>query len=100
MTDKYTSSAQQRGYKTMKALFGHEVNGITNNELAKQLGTTDATTFKDLKNLEQAGLAEQLPDDKWRISPSLGRESFKIINALDTANRKLTETASRYGIAN
>lgn len=94
----YTSTTQQRGYRTMKALFGHEEVGITTQELANKLDTSTDRVFKDLKNLEEAGLAEQLPNKKWRISPALGRESFKIMNALDTARRRLDEAFARYGM--
>lgn len=95
----YTSSSQQRVLRTMKVLFGHEINGITSSELAKQLETSNDRVFKDLVNLQEAGLAEQLPDKTWRIAPALGREAFKVMNALDTARRRLEETASRYGMS-
>lgn len=95
----YTSTTQQRVLRTMKALFGHEVTGITAQDLAKRLEMNASKTFKDLKNLEEAGLAEQLPDKTWRIAPALGREAFKVMNALDTARRRLEETASRYGMS-
>lgn len=93
----YTSTTQQRGYRTLKALFGHEINGITSAELAKKLETSNDRVFKDLMNLQEAGLAEQLPDKTWRISPALGREALKVMNALDTARKRIEETASRFG---
>ncbi len=96
--DKYTSKSQQRGYRTLKALFGHEFKGISNQDLAKQLSLPPTKTFKDLKNLEQAGLAEQLPDDKWRVSPSLGREALKILNHVNESRQRFDELTSRYGI--
>ncbi len=99
MTDKYTSSSQQRVLTTLKALFGHEVMGITSQELAKKINLPADRAFKDLKNLEQAGLAEQLPNKNWRISAMLGRESVKILNELDTARKRVEETARRYGLA-
>lgn len=94
----YTSTTQQRGYRTMKALFGHEEVGITTQELANKLNTSTDRVFKDLKNLEEAGFAEQLPNKQWRISPTLGRECFKIMNALDSARRRLDEAFARYGM--
>lgn len=94
----YVSTSQQRVLKTMKALFGHEVTGITNKDLAKKLNMPVSYVFKDLKNLEEAGLAEQLPDGYWRISPLLGRECFKIMNAFNDARRRLEENANRYGV--
>lgn len=94
----YVSTSQQRVLKTLKALFGHEITGITSNDLAKQLNTSSDRVFKDLKNLEEAGLAEQLPNKNWRIAPLLGREALKVMNALDTARRRIDEAYQRYGI--
>lgn len=98
-TATYLSTTQQRGYKTLKALFGHEVTGISATDLAKQLDNTASQAFKDLVNLQQAGLAEQLPNGNWRIAPALGRECFKVMNALDTARRRVDEAYQRYGMA-
>lgn len=97
---KYLSSSQQRVLNTLKALFGHESTGIASRDLASQLDTTASQVFKDLMNLQEAGLAEQLPDKNWRVASALGREAFKIMNNLDTARRRLDETANRYGAAN
>lgn len=97
---KYLSSSQQRVLNTLKALFGHESTGIASKDLASQLDTTASQVFKDLMNLQEAGLAEQLPDKNWRVASALGREAFKIMNNLDTARRRLDETANRYGAAN
>ena len=99
-TQQYVSSSQQRVLRTLKALFGHESSGISSQDLAGQLDTTAAQSYKDLMNLQEAGLAEQLPDKNWRIAPTVGREAFKIMNNLDTARRRLDETANRYGAAN
>lgn len=95
---KYISNSQQRALNTLKALFGHESTGIASKDLAQQLDTKASQVFKDLMNLQEAGLAEQLPDKNWRVAPALGREVFKIMNNLDTARRRLDETANRYGI--
>ncbi len=94
---KEISSTQLRGYQTLKALFGHEVTGIECNTLAQQLGNTRGQAFKDLTTLEVAGLAEQLPDKRWRLSSNLAREAIKIMHALDMARQRLDETARRYG---
>lgn len=95
---KYISNAQQRVLNTLKALFGHEIAGITAKDLATHLNVTSSQVFKDLMNLQEAGVAEQLPNKNWRVAPALGREAFKIMNNLDTARRRLDETANRYGI--
>lgn len=98
MNEIYPNKAQLRGYKTLKALFGHEVNGIECVELAKQLDSNKAQVYKDLCVLEQAGLAEQLPDKGWRISPTIAREAVRILNGLGTARNRMNELAGRYGL--
>nr|DAX69475.1 MAG TPA: IclR transcription factor homolog-binding, TRANSCRIPTION REGULATOR.1A [Caudoviricetes sp.] len=92
------SKTQLRGYETLKALFGHELDGISCQALADRFGTQKAATLRDLQALETAGLAEQLPNKRWRISPALGREVLKIFNNVNQAADRLKETASRYGI--
>ena len=92
------SRTQLRGYETMKALFGHELNGISCQALADRFGAQKAATLRDLQALETAGLAEQLPNKCWRVSPALGREALKIFDAVNQARDRLNETASRYGI--
>ncbi len=79
---QYASSAQMRGYQVLKQLFGHEINGIACHELAAQLNKPKVTVYKDLKGLEAAGLAEQLPDKNWRLSSALAREAVSAFNRL------------------
>lgn len=98
-TQKYLSSTQQRVLNTLKALFGHEADGISSKDLASQLDATNSQAFKDLMNLQEAGLAEQLPNKNWRIAPAMGREAIKVMNNIDAARRRLDETANRYGIS-
>ncbi len=92
------SKTQLRGYETQRALFGHEVFGIDCSELAKQLRRDKSQVYKDLATLKEAGLAEQLPDKRWRLSSSLAREAIKIMHGLDSARRRYDEAAGRYGI--
>ena len=49
------SRTQLRGYETMKALFGHELNGISCQALADRFGAQKAATLRDLQALEAAG---------------------------------------------
>lgn len=92
----YTSTTQQRVLRTLKALFGFEVTGITSADLAKHLNTSNDRCFKDLKNLEEAGFAEQLPNKKWRISPNLGKEALKILKRIDEHQQYFDEVVNRY----
>ncbi len=92
------SKTQLRGYETLRALFGHEVSGIDCAELAKQLNRDKSQVYKDLATLQAAGLAEQLPDKRWRLASTLAREAIKIMHALDSARRRVDEAAGRYGV--
>lgn len=98
MTEKYHNAAQLRGYRILKTLFGHEVNGIECIEVAKQIDKNKGQVFKDLQTLQTAGLAEQLPNKNWRLSSNLAREAIKIMHELDSARQRVEETAKRYGI--
>ena len=93
---KYLSSSQQRVLNTLKALFGHEITGVTSKELAQRLGTSASQVFKDLMNLQEAGIAEQLPNKNWRISAGLGREAIKILNHINEGRQRVEEVSNRY----
>ncbi len=97
MKKQQISQSQLRGYQTLKALFGHEITGIECNTLAQQLGSTRSQVFKDLTTLEAAGLAEQLPNKNWRVSPQLSRQITLIINNFRAAKARIDETWKRYG---
>lgn len=93
---KYISNAQQRALNTLKALFGHEIAGITAKDLATRLNVTSSQVFKDLMNLQEAGVAEQLPNKNWRISAGLGREAIKILNHINEGRQRVEEVSNRY----
>lgn len=92
----YTSTTQQRVLRTLKALFGFEITGITTQDLAKRLEMSSSKTFKDLKNLEEAGFAEQLQNKKWRVSPNLGKEALKILKHIDEHQKYFDDVVNRY----
>lgn len=92
------SNTQLRGYSILRALFGNEINGISCQELALRSGHQKAVVLRDLQTLQEAGLAEQLINKKWRVSPALGREAVRILNEVQVARERLEEAASRYGI--
>lgn len=96
MTD-YTNDSQQRGYKTLLALFGHEVAGLSPGEVAKTVGTTPSNATRDLYNLAKAGLAERIPhNNNYRITPLIGQKALAILTALDLAERRTAETRQRF----
>lgn len=91
-------TSQLRGYEVFKALFGHENIGITCQELAERFNEDKGKIYRDLKTIEEAGLAEQLPNKCWRISPRYGDYAISILNGIQASKTRLDETIRRYGI--
>lgn len=98
----YTCKSQQRLLMVMRALGGHEVDGVSLTELAQAIrqrggeGTT-STIYRDLHNLREAGLAEQLPEsDRWRLGPWLVQLGLTHLRTLDRTAERLAETRQRY----
>lgn len=103
---QYTCAAQQRLLAVQMALAGHEVDGISLMELTTALATRAGkdpksqknNIFRDLHNLKEAGLAEQLPDsERWRLAPRLVQIATNYQRYLDRAAARLDETRQRYG---
>lgn len=95
--NKYENGSQQRVLLVLMALFGHEVQGVAPGQLAKALNISPSETTRDLANLKQAGLAEQMPDSgRWRITPRLCQKALTSLSAIESAAKKLDETRNRY----
>lgn len=99
----YACEAQQRLLRVMLALAGHEFDGLSlteiTNALASRTGKSQKNNiFRDLHNLKEAGLAEQLPDsDCWRLAPRLVQIAVAHQRYLERAATRLDEVRQRYG---
>ncbi len=105
-TPRYTCAAQQRVLAVLLALAGNEVDGVSLMELTHALSTRAGkdpkalknNIFRDLHNLREAGLAEQLPDsERWRLAPRLVQIATAHQRYLDRAAARLDEVRQRYG---
>lgn len=101
----YVCEAQQRVLFVMMALAGHEFDGVSLTEIANALaqrtgkskGGTKNNVFRDLHNLREAGLAEQLPDsDLWRLGPKLPQLALAYQRHLARITSRLQEMEQRY----
>ena len=102
----YVCEAQQRVLFVMLALAGREFDGASLTEIAtalanrvgKSLASQKNNVFRDLHNLKEAGLAEQLPDsERWRLTPRLVQIAITHQRYLDRMAARLEETRQRYG---
>ncbi|MDT3707463.1 MAG: hypothetical protein ROZ09_11595 [Thiobacillus sp.] len=94
----YVCEAQQRVLFVMLALAGHEFDGVSLTEIATALSQRNGKTkggqknnvFRDLHNLKEAGLAEQLPDsERWRLTP-------RLVQIAQSYSRNLARIGSRF----
>lgn len=105
MNDRYLCASQQRVLAVMAALAGHEVDGVSLTELAAAIAARNGAStaaarnnvFRDLHNLQAAGLAEQLPDsERWRLGPRLVQIALSYQRHIDRVAARLDETRQRY----
>lgn len=94
---KYTNAAQQRILKLVLALFGDVVNGYPPAALAKELRVSASAMTRDLSNLAEAGLVERdEATGHWRLNARLPQQAFKVVAAIDRAERRLEEARNRF----
>jgi len=75
----YTNDAQQRIIHLIEILAGSEYTGMSLKDISDSLKTTNTTTFRDLKNLEEIGWVFQLNSTNW-IMTSKAAEPLKAIS--------------------
>ena len=93
----YTNDAQQRLLKVVRTLAGHEVVGLTNAQIATDVGCSASMAVRDLANLKEAGWAEQVRDTgRWRLAPTIVQIAVAHMTAMDAAQTKLDETRNRF----
>lgn len=96
--DKYLCEPQQRVLRLITVLAGHEITGLSNGDVARDLGCSPSVAVRDLANLQLAGLAEKVPEtDRWRLAPQLVQLAMQHMVALHRAHEKLAELTARYG---
>lgn len=95
---KYNNQGQERGYKVLLLLAGHEFSGVSPSELSKALDTLPANITRDLHILQKAGLAEPLPYDtrKWRLGPKIVQIANAFKAHLSEVQRRADEIEQRY----
>ena len=93
----YTNAAQQRILKVLDLLFGYEINGLAPGEIAKSVNATASSITRDLANLVEAGMAEEITDTgRYRITPRLASRVIATLNTFSAAQQKLEELRLRY----
>lgn len=93
----YINNAQQRLLRTILLLAGNELAGLAPSDLAKALDTGPSNVTRDLANLKEAGLAEQLPDTgRWRLGPKVVQIAVDFQLNLGRSQSRVDEIRQRY----
>lgn len=93
----YNNESQMRGYKVILALAGNEFTGLLPSEIAKRVDAAPSAITRDLSVLQQAGMAEQIPETgRWRLGPKVVQIAVAFQLHLDTNRSRLAEINQRY----
>jgi DNA-binding IclR family transcriptional regulator len=97
MTSKYLNTCQQRVLSVLDLLFGHEISGLAPGEIAKSVQASASAITRDLANLAEGGMAEEIPNTgRWRITPRLGSRALATLQTFDRAERQLGDLKNRF----
>lgn len=96
MSERYRNEAQQRLCRAIALLAGHEVDGVAPGALAKALKTNPSNITRDLANLKEAGFAEEMGKDLWRLAPKFVQIAVNFFNQMDSAQARIDEVRQRY----
>ena len=95
--NKYSSDSQQRVLQVLDLLFGHEITGLAPGEIAKSINTSASSITRDLANLVEAGMAEEIMQTgRYRITPRLGSRVLATLQTFDRAEKQLGDLKTRF----
>lgn len=95
--NKYSSDSQQRVLQVLDLLFGHEITGLAPGEIAKSINATASSITRDLANLTEAGMAEEVGSSgRYRITPRLGSRALATMQTFDRAEKQLGDLKTRF----
>ena len=78
-------------------LFGHEITGLAPGEIAKSINATASSITRDLANLTEAGMAEEVGSSgRYRITPRLGSRALATLQTFDRAEKQLGDLKTRF----
>jgi DNA-binding IclR family transcriptional regulator len=85
-------SAQTRLLQLIETLAGNEIQGMRLKDVSAALAgdaPNPSTTLRDLRTLEAAGWAQQMPDNRWR----LGAKSIQVLHYFNAGLMRAVEAA-------
>lgn len=89
-------NSQERILSEVKLLCNSHVTGLTNKELAAQVGTSSANVCRDLDILQNAEWVVRDTKGRWRLSPSFGGLAGQIAKSYQKSKLLLLEEEEKY----
>lgn len=88
----------RRALRLLWVLQGHSVDGLRLNQIAKTLAVPAPTALRDLRVLEDEGIAERIPgrDEYWRLTPRLVQLARAHDDDMRRARERIEEIDQRY----
>ena len=94
-----TVKSAERVLKVLKALRGHSLHGLSNQDLAKQLDESPSQIHRALQTLISAGLAKQEENGLFTLGPAF-IQIAKAHNAeMERAKARIAEIEQRTNVA-
>lgn len=91
------AAGMRRVVRIVNALAGHEVDGVSNAQLAESLRCTPSACLRTLQVLADEGWVEQFPETKrWRLGPRPVQVALAFTQGLDRAESRVAEVRQRF----
>lgn len=89
-------NSQERIIVAVQLLCENHVTGLTNKELAVQVGTSQANICRDLDILQNAEWVVRDTKGRWRLSPRFGGLAGQIAKSYQKSKLLLLEEEEKY----
>lgn len=90
-----TTESGGRLLRVLSAMKGHTLNGLTNGDIAKAVGSTPSTTNRDLNTLIEEGFAIKLDSGRYALSVKLLQIAQAHANEISRAQGRIDELSQR-----
>jgi DNA-binding IclR family transcriptional regulator len=98
--EKSKANSQERLLIIVEMLVENQVLGMSNKNIAAQLGASEVNICRDLKILEDFGWIEKVSKDgRWRMSIKFAGFAGQMMKGFQTAKLRLSEDEARYAAA-
>ena len=93
-----TVKSAEKVLKVLKALRGHSLQGVTNQELAKRLGESPAQTYRALQTLMAEGLVKKDENDLYTLGTALVQIAKAHDSEMERAKARIAEYEQRTSV--